>query len=81
VSDPYLLSGYQARSVTVETAHPAEVSLEVDLDGTGVWTTWTRVRCETGQPRTLAIPDSLGAYWMRARANRDTTATVQLEYR
>lgn len=80
-SDPYLLSGYQARSVTVAASDPGVIALEVDLDGTGVWTTWARVRCEPGRPRTLAIPDSLGAYWIRARADRDTTATVQLEYR
>ncbi len=80
-SDPYLLSGYQSRSVTVEAADAAEIALEVDLDGTGVWATWARIRCEPGRPRTLAIPDSLGAYWIRARSDRATTATVQLEYR
>jgi len=80
-SDPYLLSGYQSRSVTVGTAQAAEIALEVDLDGTGVWVTWARVRCEPGRPRTLAIPDSLGAYWIRARADRATSATVQLDYR
>lgn len=80
-SDPYLLTGYQARSVTVETRAGAEVTLEVDLDGTGVWVEWTRVRGEPGKARTLAIPDSLGAYWIRARADREDVATVQLDYR
>jgi hypothetical protein len=80
-SDPYLLGGYQSRSVTVETADAAEVTLEVDLDGTGVWVTWARLRCAPGKGTTLAIPDALGAYWIRATADRDTTASVQLEYR
>jgi hypothetical protein len=81
VSDPYLLSGYQSRTVTLSTEDRAEVTLEVDLDGTGVWATWARVACEPGKARTLPIPDALGAYWIRARADRATVATVQLEYR
>ncbi len=80
-SDPYLLGGYQSRSVEIVTREAATVELEVDLDGTGLWATWATVRTEPGEPIRLGIPDALGAYWIRARSDRATVATVQLTYR
>lgn len=80
-SDPYLLSGYQRRSAEISTREAAVVELEVDLDGTGLWATWATVRTEPGRTTRLEIPDALGAYWIRARADRATVATVQLTYR
>ena len=80
-SDPYLLSGYQSRSAEIVTRDAATVELEIDLDGTGLWAAWAEVRTEPGRPARIEIPDSLGAYWIRARANRATVATVQLTYR
>lgn len=80
-SDPYLLGGYQSRSVEIVTREAATVELEVDLDGTGLWAIWAAVRTEPGEPIRLGIPDALGAYWIRARSDRATVATVQLTYR
>lgn len=80
-SDPYLLSGYQGRSAEVTTRDAATVELEVDLDGTGLWVSWATARTEPGRPVRLEIPDALGAYWIRARSDRATTATVWLTYR
>jgi len=38
VSDPFLLSGFDRKTLTAETSGPVQIDLECDLLGTGVWT-------------------------------------------
>lgn len=38
VSDPYLLTGYDRKTLTAQSSSPARFDLECDLLGTGVWT-------------------------------------------
>ena len=77
VSDPYLMTGFDRKTVTVELSDPeATVKLEIDVTGTGVWAQNTSI---TGS-KTVDLGD-LRAYWVRAVADRDCTASVQFEYR
>jgi hypothetical protein len=36
-SDPYLMTGYNQKQVTIRSTVPTTIRLEVDVDGTGLW--------------------------------------------
>jgi hypothetical protein len=82
-SDAYLMTGYDRKRVELSHAsqHPIEITLEVDIDGTGLWVPYATFTVEPDETVDHAFPDGFCAYWVRAVAGSDTTATVQLEYR
>ena len=81
-SDPYLMTGYEQKSVKLSHAGAGtvNVTLEVDLDGTGLWVPYKAFAVNAGAVVSHQFPEAFGAYWVRARADQDTTATVIFEY-
>ena len=79
-SDPYLMSGYDQKTVRIRTDDACEVRLEVDIDGTGLWVPYRSFRTEPGGHETHHFPAGFDAYWVRAVTDRDTRATVELFY-
>jgi hypothetical protein len=75
------MSGYDQCAVTVEGNTTATIHLEVDVDGTGVWLPYSSVKVSPGNRIHHTFPKAFGAYWIRAVADHDMTASVQLEYR
>lgn len=82
-SDPYLMTAYDQKSMKLSHSGPGTVNitLEVDLDGTGLWEPYRTFAVKAGQVVTHRFPAAFGAYWVRATASHDTTATVMFEYR
>ena len=87
-SDPYLMTGFDRKSVTVSADRDVSVSFEFDLTGTGVWvkspvshagSAGLAVPLKAGRPVTIDMGD-IRAYWVRAVADKDCTATVQFKY-
>lgn len=75
-SDPFPIHGFDAKYLTVSSDNGAKIAIELDLTGRGAWFPF----------RTLKSADRLNisnarAYRLRAVADRDCTATVQLEYK
>lgn len=81
-SDPYLMTAYDLKRVTLEHDAPAavKVTLEVDLTGSGLWREYHTVTVEPGAIVKHTFPEAFQAYWLRARTDRDCRATVQLDY-
>lgn len=79
-SDPYLLTGYDRRTVEFSAADPARITLEVDISGTGQWVSCHVAEVLPNQTVKYELPAALSGYWVRAIAGSDTTATVQLRY-
>jgi len=75
-SDPYLLTGFDAKYLTVGSDRQAKITIEIDITGTG---TWMALRTFVSADR-YNLSDIRG-YWLRAVADRDCRATVQLEYK
>ncbi len=80
VSDPFLMRGYDRKSVILR--HDAEglvrFDLEVDITGTGAWRRYRRL--EVKAERVFEFPAEFSAYWVRARVDQDCVATVRFEY-
>ena len=80
-SDPYLVTGYDHKELTLGTDTPARVTVEADLTGTGFWVPVQSFDLSPGEDKTHVFPASFGAYWLRCISSEDATVTAQLEYR
>lgn len=82
-SDPYLMTGYDQKRMTLRNDGdaPARLRIELDVSGTGLWKNYREFDLAAGATETFEFPESLQAYWLRAVSDQDGTFTVQLEYR
>lgn len=81
-SDPYLILGYNRKSLTLSHEDKAAVvfSIEVDVQGDGSWVTYAEIEVPAGQEISHLFPEGYSAHWVRATASRDVTATAIFEY-
>ena len=79
-SDQYLMTGYDKKSVTLQSSDDAVITLEIDVDGTGIWITYKAFKLKGGRGITHEFPEGFSAYWVRAVSSVDTTATVMFCY-
>jgi len=81
-SDAYLMTGYDRKRVTLShtAKESVKIRLEVDLTGTGVWVKYREFIVEPGKPTEHTFTAAYTAYWVRAVADRETTATVTFVY-
>ena len=79
-SDAYLMTGYDKKHVQLESNEAATITLEVEVDGTGLWVTYKSFPLESQKEIKQVFPDGFSAYWIRAVSDTDTIATVILTY-
>ncbi len=81
-SDPYLMTGYDKKCLHAQQtgAESTTITIEVDISGTGLWKTWQSFDVADGKGADVAFPEGFAAYWVRALADKDCTATVTLSY-
>jgi hypothetical protein len=81
-SDPYLMTGYDRKSVMLSHDFGAVVTMtiQIDLTGHGLWKVWKKVAVPAGQGLGEAFPEGFEAYWVRVSADRDCRATALFKY-
>ncbi|MEZ6089296.1 MAG: hypothetical protein R3C05_14935 [Pirellulaceae bacterium] len=79
-SDPYLMTGYDRKSLRLETDQEARVVVEIDIDGTGVWVPYDRFEVTPQQPLVHEFPDGFSAYWVRLTLDQNCRATGSFIY-
>lgn len=81
-SDPYLMTGYDRKTLTL--SHSSEqavtVTVEVDVTADGRYVEYARFAVEPNERFTHVFPDGYAAHWVRLTADRDTTATAEFRY-
>jgi len=81
-SDPYLMTGYDRK--TLELSHDADAevafTIEVDFDHTGTWHTYAVLEAAPGKTLRHVFPAGYAAHWLRLAADRECTATAWLLY-
>jgi hypothetical protein len=77
---PYLMTGYDRKSVTISTQDDSDITLEIDVDGTGLWVPYKTFSIQADVPAEHEFPEGFSAYWIRAVSSVDTTATVTFRY-
>jgi hypothetical protein len=82
VSDPYLMTGYDHK--TVELSHDAKdvvhIILEVDVAADGNWQTFRVIDVPAGHAVKYEFPAGYSAHWIRAKTDTACHATVQFNY-
>ena len=79
-SDPYLMTGYDRKSMTLTSDRDVSVVAEVDAAGNGTWVVYERFKLTAAQPRQHEFADAFSAYWIRFTAKPDCIISVTLHY-
>lgn len=81
-SDPYLMTGFDAKCLHVENqgVAPIVVSLEIDFHGHGRFSRSTTLEVAAGETTTHVFPPGFSAHWVRVVSDTDTTASAQFIY-
>jgi hypothetical protein len=82
-SDPYLMTGYDSKLLTLshDSDEPVTISLQLDITGDGLWKDYQSFEIPAGEQMEFKFPAFLTAYWLRVVANKDCEATAQLIYK
>jgi hypothetical protein len=81
-SDPYLMTGYDRKTVQLSHDRPAAVrfTLEVDFLADGTWHVYQTFAVQAGQTLTHAFPREFSAHWVRVKTDTNCRATAWLLY-
>jgi hypothetical protein len=80
-SDPYLMTAYDRKSLTLSGDNSTRITAEVDITGDGNWVLYRHFDLTAGQTIQHVFPDTFSAYWIRFTSAKDATLSAQLEYR
>ena len=78
-SDPYLMTGFDRKRLTLEASAATTVTLEIDVTGRG---TWAKLKSYELKPGKVVTDDlsAIRAYWLRVVSSAGCTATARLVY-
>jgi len=81
-SDPYLMWGYDKRTLTLSHDREQAVNMKIalDLTGTGLWVTYQEAKLNAGLPLRIEFEPAIQARWLRVTADAACTTTAQLKY-
>lgn len=82
-SDPYLMTGYDRKSVQISHSalQPVTITLQIDIDGNGFWVNYKHFTVPTAATTRYDFPIAFSASWVRAVSNAETSVTVQFDYK
>ncbi len=81
LSDPYLMTAYDRKSLRLSSDRDVLVTAEVDIGGDGNWVRYRVFPVSAGTPADYGFPPAFSAYWIRFEADRDAILSAQLDYR
>ena len=81
-SDPYLIRGYDRKSLTLSHHERGAIRIaaEIDVSGDGHWLSYQVFDVPPGREVTHSFPDAFSACWIRMRADKDCRATATFIY-
>ena len=79
-SDPYLMTGYDKKSLMLKSSKSTTITVEVDISGEGDWCRFKTFKVKGGEVVDYIFPSAFQAYWIRFTTQDDTIASTQLTY-
>ena len=81
-SDPYLMIGFDHKSVVLSHANntPVSFTIEVDPSAMAKWFPMATIQVTAGKTVTYTFPEGYSGAWVRLRANAKCMATAQFDY-
>ncbi len=81
ISDPYLMTGYDRKTLRLTANSPTEITAQIDITGTGLWSTFrTFALPGNGEIVSTEFPRAFQAYWIRFVSATEAVVTAQLDY-
>ncbi len=80
-SDPYLMTGYDKKTLELSSSVATGITAEVDISGMGDWYSYKTFDLQSGKTIKYKFQAAFQAYWIRFKAAGATIATAQLSYR
>ncbi|MCX7819089.1 MAG: hypothetical protein N2652_07785 [Kiritimatiellae bacterium] len=82
-SDPYLMTGFDRKTLTIRHAAgaPVRVRIEVDYSNRDFWKLYRELIVPPGSAHTHEFPADFSAHWVRLVSDTDCTMTATFEYR
>ncbi len=77
---PYLMTGYDQKSVELSADREVDITLEVDFDLSG-FNKFKIIRVPAGKLIKYRFPAGFSAHWIRAVSNKDCRASVCFTYK
>ncbi|MDT8389114.1 MAG: hypothetical protein RRC34_01225 [Lentisphaeria bacterium] len=79
-SDPYLMTGYDRKTLELRADKDVTITLEVNVDHQSGWHRYKTFALKAGQTETYRFPPEYSAHWIRFISDTDCTATAWLTY-
>lgn len=80
-SDPYLITGYDRKTLHLESVLATTISMQVDITGMGDWKNVRNFTLDRAGTVDYEFPAAFQAYWVRFVSAKDSTVSAQLNYR
>lgn len=81
VSDPFLLTGYDKKTLKISSENDVKIAVEIDVDGTGLWLEYGVIDVKGGEAFEKLMPENFSGYWVRFRAlGESPSITASLLY-
>lgn len=81
-SEPYLMSGYDRKTLTLshDSKEAMHFAVQVDIAGTGLWKDYDVLSVPSGRAKEYRFPDGFQAYWVRLLPMTNCRATARFVY-
>ena len=81
-SDPYLMAGYDKKTLTLSHDGTETVTFDVEVDfyAASEWHRYQRITVPTGKVHRFDFPEGYASHWVRVKADKNCRATAQLMY-
>jgi hypothetical protein len=80
-SDPYLMTGYDQKTLTLRADKEIPIIAQIDLTGEGRWVNYSIFQLKPNTDTTYQFPPEFQTYWIRFITPELATVTAQLEYK
>lgn len=79
-SDAYLMTGYDQKSLMIQSDVDTEIVIEVDVDHQTGWHRYKSFDVKANQPWTYTFPTGFSAHWVRLISKTDARITAEFTY-
>ena len=79
-SDPYLMTGYDKKTLILESDKDCKITAEIDFDHWTGFHPFKTFDVKAGKKLSFVFPVGFAAHWIRFKSSDDVKASAQLIY-
>jgi hypothetical protein len=79
-SDPYLMTGYDKKTLKLASNKDSTVTVEIDIDHWTGFHPFKTFSLNAGEELSYKFPQGFAAHWVRFRSNKEARISAQLVY-